>query len=74
MPENPNITKWDKLKIWVGKRHDYFESAYKSTNFSADSAEMGAYRAVFQAMKDLEEQERVANKGTPLNPSERGTR
>lgn len=64
------ISKWDKLKLWVARRHDYLESQYKDTNFSADANELGAYRSVYQAMKDIEEQDAIAEAQAKRAPSQ----
>lgn len=46
---------WQKLRIRVMRRHDYFEKEYTADNMQADAAELGAYRWVYQMMKELEE-------------------
>lgn len=48
------VDKWQVLKDWVAERHDYFETQYKKSNFSADAAELGAFRSVYQTMCDLD--------------------
>lgn len=52
------VDKWEILKLWVGQRHDHLEKQYKETNFSADAAELGALRGVYQTMSDLDDRER----------------
>jgi len=48
------MDKWEVLKRWVADRHDILEASYNKTNFSADAAELGTFRAVYQTMLDLE--------------------
>jgi hypothetical protein len=66
----PKLTKWQKFKIWVAKRHDYIEKEYQSTNVSADGIELGVWRKVYEAMNsfdemDQAEQRRAAGANTP---------
>lgn len=70
MAGNANLSKWDKLRRWVINRHDYFEAQYQNNNFSADAAELGAYRSMYQVMLDLEKQETAV--GGPKVPSPQG--
>ena len=50
-------SKWEKLKLWVAKKHDYFEKEYRTNEVAADEIEASVYRKVFEAMNSFDEQE-----------------
>lgn len=56
--EEGKLDKWNQLKLWVIKRHDYFEREYQQNGLSADANELGAFRTMYNVMQDLEKKEK----------------